>query len=70
MRPFSSPADARGSRRRVTQQEVRERVAGELAGVGEGAAGVVGLFWPELQVEEVAPELQAVRAAIERDVVV
>ena len=63
-------ADARDRRRRIAEQEVGERVAGELPGVGEGAARVVGLLGPELQVEVVAAELQAVRAAIERDVVV
>ena len=56
-------------RRRVAEQEVGERIAAELAGVGEGAAGVVGLFGAQPQVEEVGAELQPVRAAIERDVV-
>ena len=51
-------ADARGRRRRVPEQEVGERVAAELPGVGEGAAGVVGLLGMELQVEEVGAELQ------------
>ena len=57
-------------RRRIAEEEVGERVAGELAGVGERAARVVRLFGPKLQVEVVGAELQAVRAAIDRDVVV
>ena len=55
-------------RRRIAEQEVGEGVAGELAGVGEGAAGVVGLFGAQAQVEVVGAELEAMRAAIHRDV--
>ncbi len=62
-------ADARGGRRRVPEQKVRERIPAELPGVGEGAPRGVGLFGIELQVEEVGAELQPVGAAIERDVV-
>ena len=57
-------------RRRIAEQEVGERVAGELAGVGERAARVVGLLGPKLQMEVVAAELHAMRAAVDRDVVV
>ena len=39
-------ADARGSRGRVSEQEVGERVAAELPRVTEGAARVVGLHRP------------------------
>ena len=63
-------ADAGDRRRRIAEQEVGERVAGELSGVGECAARVVGLLGPELQMKEVAAELEAVRAAIDEHVVV
>ena len=61
--------DAGHRGRRIAEQEIGERVAGELSGVGERAARVVRLLGSELQVEVVGAELQAVRAAIERDVV-
>ena len=57
-------------RRRIAEQEVGERVAGELPGVGERAARVVRLLGPQLQVEVVGAELHAVRAAVDREVVV
>ena len=64
-----APADAGYRRRRIPEQEVGERVAGELPGVGEGAARVVRLLRPQLQVVVVGAELHAVRPAVERHVV-
>ena len=63
-------SDAGDGGRRIAEQEIGERVAAELTGVGERAARVVRLLGPELQVKVVAAELDAMRASVEQDVVV
>ena len=71
LRPFSSPrpmpdvADVGYPSRKSANALPRE-----LSRVGERAARVVGLLGPELEVEVVRAELQAVRAAIDGEVVV
>lgn len=61
---LDAPADAGTGCRRVAEEEVTERVPAGLPRVGKGAPRVVGLFGPELQVEQVGAELQAVAAAV------
>ena len=62
-------SDARHRIRGITEQEIREGVAGELTCVGEGSARVVGLLGSELQVEVVGADLDAMRAPVEEHVV-
>ena len=54
--------DARPRRGRETQQVVGQRVAAPLSGVGKSPARGVGVHRTELQVEQVAAELEAVVA--------
>ena len=65
-----APADARARLDRVAEQEVGERVPAEPAGVAEAAAGRVRVLGPETEMEPVAAELQAMRAAVDQKVVV
>src|SRR6185295_8590880 len=55
---------------RIAEQEIGERVAAPLAVEGEGAAGCVRIHRIERQMKQVAAELQAMRAAIDEEVVV
>src|SRR6267143_2259145 len=63
-------ADAGCRRRRISKQEISKRVPGELTGIGEGAACIVRLLGPKLQMEVVRAKFDPVYAAVHRDVVV
>src|SRR2546426_2549226 len=63
-------ADARCRRGRKSEKEIGKRVAAELAGVGECAACVIGLLRPKLQVEVVAAKFEAVRPAVDGEIIV
>jgi hypothetical protein len=65
----ATPASAGGCRR-VAEQEIGKGIASELTGVGERAAGVIGLLRPELQMKVVAAELDPMRTAVEQHVLV
>ena len=64
----AADADLRGAR--IAEQKISERVAGELPGEGERAARGLRILRVERQPEQIAADLEAMRAAIDQQVVV
>ena len=69
-RILAAAPDARHGARRIPEQEIGERVAGELSRIRECAARVVRLLGVEAQVEQIPAELDVMRAAINQQVLV
>ena len=65
--PFS---DSHLRLRRIAQQEVGQRVSAVCAAVGVNAPRVIRVGRVEVQMKEVSAELDGMRAALDRDVVV